>query len=87
MDEHGKKQIIFIEEIFSEDEKTGLKKSLEYYDVWVDNNMKEVVKNVPGVQHCFENSSTCFHVYIDKRYDPSFVVQEIEAAVIVASGE
>jgi hypothetical protein len=84
MDECGKKYDILIEDYIYEDEKTGIKIIQQYFfTVWADSGKKEIIKKINGVTNVYtplcENR---YEVYIDHRFDKSFVQEEIRAAIL-----
>ena len=55
--------------------------NLEYVEVWADENSTEFIKSVEGVENCFHQSKSKYHVYLDPRYDREYVMKEIEATI------
>jgi hypothetical protein len=84
MDDTGKKQDVLIENIWTEDQKTGLKNMQEgMLIVWADPKVLDVIKSVPGVSNAFCNISPVkYEVFLDPRYDREFVQKEIEAKIL-----
>lgn len=81
MNENGRKVDYLIEDEYYTDPQTGMKRLFNYFIVWADSNMKQVIILVDGVTRVFADGPTEFHVYYDARYDRETIKQEIVAAI------
>ncbi len=83
MNENGRKTDVLIEDVFYTDPKTGVEMMFDYFQVWADAGLTELIKSVEGVTNVYSTiTSTCYSVYYDKRYDRDFIKREVEAAII-----
>ena len=83
MDANGRKVDVLIEDVFYTDPKTGVEMMFDYFQVWADAGLKDLIKSVEGVTNVFAPmTETCYSVYCDKRYDREFIKREVEAAII-----
>jgi len=83
MDKHGKLKEIMFEDIYELDGIDSSKLS-HWIWIWVDltDGLRPALETLPGVSHMSFQSSTCYKVCLDPRYDRDFVKAEIEATVL-----
>lgn len=72
MDEHGKITDVRIETVICGEHDMF---------VWADPGLADLIRSVVGVIQVNERTPSEYHVYIDHRYDRTFVGDEIVAAI------
>lgn len=55
--------------------------------VWADNKFVKIIKDTEGVSHLLSAQGNFFLVQIDRRYDPSWVTEEIIANIKIDRNE
>ena len=83
MDNHGKLKEIMFEDIYELDGIDSSKLS-RWIWLWVDmsDGLRPALESIPGVSNMSFQSSTCYKVCLDPRYDRDFVKAEIESVVM-----
>lgn len=83
MTDTGRKQDVLFEEIYLEDNKTGLQKKDKHIRLWADKGLLSLIESVDGVVRAYNhNGDTEYAVLTDPRYDVETVKKEIEAAIL-----
>ncbi len=78
MNEDGKKVDVLIEDKKYTDPRTGVELPVSALTVWADENMKDIIKGVPGITNVYNTvTSVEFSVYLDPRYDVEHIKREI----------
>lgn len=81
--EKGRKQDVLFEDIYREDNKTGLSVKYKHITLWADVGLEHVIAKVEGVVRVYNHQKdTEYVILIDPRYDAEIVKKEIEAAII-----